>query len=138
MFFKLRINNDEKLARYMVGEESLLLNQGQLKGDVFVPTFCIKHRRWETSVNRFAARSIEHMLSLGRKWAKRFRRKLKFVGLAEVTAGEVRGVSALELSSAQDFSNQDHLDIVNWDSSEVRHRVQAELVARKARFRRAT
>lgn len=126
------IDEGECLALYVV-DEADALNEGQLKGDFFVPTpNKFRENRLEKFVIRHGNRNLEQMKKCGKDWADSLSKS--FLGLANISAKDVRSVASLNVVHTPRRKETLHSDIVDWDSNIIFQRVQSEEIARKAKF----
>jgi len=128
------IKDHELLACYITEKDNLAINEGQVKGDIFVPTPNLQRSgKLETSVIRFGSRTLSQMQIAGKKWANDL--KKLYIGLVQVSASSVREVEFLDIEHTPRKKWEPlHSDIVDWFPEAPRHRIQAELVARKSAF----
>jgi len=126
------VSNDELVALYIT-EEADAFNEGQLKGDVFVPSpNRQRSNRLETSVIRYGHRTLSDMHACGKLWADHFRKS--FSGLAQMVVHDIRTVPNLNVDHSPRTWEALHSDIVDWALDDAQYRRQAEKIARKAVF----
>ena len=128
------INDNEQLAMY-VEDEKIVINEGQIKGDFFVPTINPNppnKGRLEKSVIRYGIRDLNQMINCGRQWAKYWRKS--FTGIINLIVSDVRLIKELDVIHTPRSWENLHSDIIGWDSNIVFQRVQAEDLARKAKY----
>ncbi|MBU4305622.1 MAG: hypothetical protein KJ893_08420 [Candidatus Omnitrophica bacterium] len=129
------VQDNELLACYIIGEEDIVLNEGQVKGDVFVPTpNPQREKRLEKSVIRFGDRLLAQMHIAGKTWANSIKKPKPYIGLAKLLAIDVRKVFDLDIEHTPRKWENLHSDIVKWRLDEPYYRIQAELIARKSSF----
>ena len=125
------VTDSELIAHYITEEEAIVFNEGQLKGDIFIPSpNKQRQNRLETSVIRFGDRNLMQMRVAGKQWATNVGKS--FIGLARWVAKDIRKIKSLNIEHTPRKWEGLHSDIVDWDT--VRYRVQAKLLAREASF----
>ena len=131
------VDNKEMLASYVTDKEEISIIGEQVRGDLFVPTRLRPDARLEHSVVRYGSRTEEQMQLAGKEWGKHF--KKAYVGFARILTNDIRDVHNLNVEhTPRPKWELLHSDIIDWFPEEPRYRIQAELVARKARFLRAS